>query len=219
MRTEYHCHILPGIDDGASDAETSLEMIETLKEQGIERIIATPHFYAHREASVESFLRKRQAAFDEIKDRAAIKNIVLGAEVAIEHGISEVPGIEKLAVEGTKMILLELPYRAYEKWMAEEIYNIHAEYKLKIMLAHVHRYLRYYNKDEMELILSTKSVMQINNEAFTSWSEKKLAKQITASDKRFTLITFPLESTVMLTTTVRESPTGTSSARRSSRRR
>ena len=138
---EYHCHILPGIDDGAKDAETSLAMIEMMKEQGIERIAATPHFYAHREKSVADFMKKRQAAFDKIRDKAAVSDIRLGAEVSIEHGISELPDIEKLAIEGTRMILLELPYRAYAKWMSEEIYNIGAEYKLKVILAHVHRTL------------------------------------------------------------------------------
>ena len=45
----------------------------------------------------------------------------LGAEVAIEHGIAELEGIDKLAIEGTRIILLELPYRPYVKWMSEEI--------------------------------------------------------------------------------------------------
>lgn len=183
--TEYHCHILPGIDDGAKDVETSLAMIEMMKAQGIERIVATSHFYAHREKSVAEFLKKRQAAFDKIRDKAAVKEIYLGAEVAIENGISELADIEKLAVEGTRMILLELPYRAYSKWMSEEIYNIGAEFNLKVMLAHVHRYLEYYSKDELEGILSTKAVMQINNEAFAGWREKKLVKRIIADEKRF----------------------------------
>ena len=183
--TEYHCHILPGIDDGAKDVETSLAMIEIMKAQGVERIVATSHFYAHREKSVAEFLKKRQAAFDKIRDKAAVKEIYLGAEVAIENGISELADIEKLAVEGTRMILLELPYRAYSKWMSEEIYNIGAEFNLKVMLAHVHRYLEYYSKDELEGILSTKAVMQINNEAFAGWREKKLVKRIIADEKRF----------------------------------
>ncbi|WP_303825311.1 CpsB/CapC family capsule biosynthesis tyrosine phosphatase [Ruminococcus flavefaciens] len=183
--TEYHCHILPGIDDGAKDVETSLAMIEMMKAQGVERIVATSHFYAHREKSVAEFLKKRQAAFDKISDKAAVKEIYLGAEVAIENGISELADIEKLAVEGTRMILLELPYRAYSKWMSEEIYNIGAEFNLKVMLAHVHRYLEYYSKDELEGILSTKAVMQINNEAFAGWREKKLVKRIIADEKRF----------------------------------
>lgn len=183
--TEYHCHILPGIDDGAKDVETSLAMIEMMKAQGVERIVATSHFYAHREKSVAEFLKKRQVAFDKIRDKAAVKEIYLGAEVAIENGISELADIEKLAVEGTRMILLELPYRAYSKWMSEEIYNIGAEFNLKVMLAHVHRYLEYYSKDELEGILSTKAVMQINNEAFAGWREKKLVKRIIADEKRF----------------------------------
>ena len=185
MRTEYHCHILPGIDDGAKDVETSLSMIEMMKAQGIERIVATPHFYAHRESSAAEFLKKRQAAFEKIRDRSPIKNIYLGAEVAVEHGISELKDIEKLAVEGTRMILLELPYRAYSKWMSEEIYNIGAEFKLRVMLAHVHRYLEYYSKDELEGILSAKAVMQVNNEAFSGWKEKKLVKRLISDGKEF----------------------------------
>lgn len=183
--TEYHCHILPGIDDGAKDVETSLKMIEMMKEQGVDRIVATSHFYAHREKSVAEFIKKRQAAFEQIKDKSPVKEIYLGAEVAIENGISELADIEKLAVEGTRMILLELPYRAYSKWMSEEIYNIGAEFKLKVMLAHVHRYLEYYSKEEIEGILSAKAVMQINNEAFSSWKEKKLVKRVIADEKRF----------------------------------
>ena len=178
MLTDHHCHILPEIDDGSESAEMSVSMIDMMKSQGVERIIATPHFYAHREKSVDDFLVKRQKAFNKIKDISPVKNIFLGAEIAIEHGISEIKGIEKLAIQGTRLILLELPYRPYEKWMSEEIYNISAEFNLKVMLAHVHRYLQYYKKDELELILSTKSVLQLNNEAFSNWSEKKFAKSI-----------------------------------------
>ena len=185
MLTEYHCHILPGIDDGSDSVDTSLKMVEMMKAQGVERIVATPHFYAHKEKSVVDYLQKRQAAFESIKDSMAIQDVYLGAEVAIEHSISELPGIEKLAITGTRIILLELPYRAYEKWMSEEIYNISAEYKLKVMLAHVHRYLPYYSKEEIETILSSKSVLQINNEAFASWKEKRFAKKVMAEHTHF----------------------------------
>ncbi len=185
MLTEYHCHILPGIDDGADSVETSLKMIEMMQTQGVQRICATPHFYAHREKSVADYLKKRQATFDKIRDSAAITDIHLGAEIAIEHGISELPDIEKLAIEGTRIILLELPYRPYEKWMSEEIYNIAAEYKLKVMLAHVHRYLPYYSRDEIDAILSTGSIYQINNEAFSDWREKKVAKKVIAEHTHF----------------------------------
>lgn len=186
MLTEYHCHILPGIDDGSDSTETSLQMLDLMKRQGVERIVATPHFYAHREKSVEHYLQKRAAAFEKLTANAdGATEIYLGAEVAVEHGISELPGIEKLAISGTRIILLELPYRAYEKWMSEEIYNISAEFQLKVMLAHVHRYLPYYSREEMETILSSKAVLQINNEAFASWKERKLAKKVMTEHTHF----------------------------------
>ena len=185
MLTEYHCHALPCIDDGSDSVETSLAMLEMMKEQGVERVVFTPHFYCHREKSVERFLEKRQAAFESIKDKSPIKDMRLGAEVAIEHGISEVENIEKLAIQGTKLILMEFPYREYKGWMSEEIYNVSAEFDLKIMIAHVHRYLPYYSKEELENILATKYVMQINNEAFASWSEKKIVKKVMNDGKMF----------------------------------
>ena len=88
LLTEYHCHILPGIDDGSDSVETSLQMVEMMKNQGVERICATPHFYAHREKSVAEYLKKRQAALEQIQGQTAVTDIHLGAEVAIEHGIS-----------------------------------------------------------------------------------------------------------------------------------
>lgn len=58
MLTDYHCHILPKMDDGSESVEMSIKMLEMMKLQGVDRIIATPHFYAHRERSVERFLER-----------------------------------------------------------------------------------------------------------------------------------------------------------------
>ena len=179
MLTDYHCHILPCIDDGSDSKETSDEMVAVMRKQGVERIVSTSHFYAHREKSVSRFIEKRQEAFEKLSDR---KNIFLGAEVAIEHGISEMKDIEKLAIEGTDLILLELPYRPYEQWMAEEIYNISAEYGLTVILAHIHRYSEYYSKEDIETILGIKAVFQINNEAFGSFFQKNFVKKLIKED-------------------------------------
>ena len=184
MLTDYHCHILPGMDDGAHDIATSLEMIEIMKEQGVERLIATPHFYAHEERSVEEYLLRRQYAYESIADNAVIPDILLGAEVAVEHGISKISGIDKLAIEDTGFILMELPYRGYEEWMSEEISAIASEYGLTVILAHIHRYIEYYTPEDLELILKTDAVFQINNEAFSIRRDKKLVKQLIKDGRR-----------------------------------
>lgn len=179
MLTDYHCHILPGIDDGAADEKVSAAMVQMMHEQGVERIVATPHFYSHRERSVERFLEKRKAAFESMVSQGLpIDDIRVGSEVAIEHGLSELKDIEKLRIEGTDLILLEFPYTKFADWMLEEIDNIASGYGLKPVIAHIHRYLRYYSKSELEMALGLDAIYQINNEAFESFSERRLVKKL-----------------------------------------
>jgi protein-tyrosine phosphatase len=63
---DFHTHVLPGIDDGSRDIAMTERMLEMEMEQGITRVIATPHFYAHRR-SVDSFLERRSAAYEEVQ--------------------------------------------------------------------------------------------------------------------------------------------------------
>lgn len=41
---DIHCHILPGLDDGAADMESAIEMLRIAGQEGIKSIIATPHY-------------------------------------------------------------------------------------------------------------------------------------------------------------------------------
>lgn len=180
MLIDSHLHILPEIDDGSKNPEMSFQMAQALLSSGVNRIAATPHFYCHREKSVQDFINKRQTAFDRMTENGnfPIKNVILGAEVAVEHGISEVKDIEKLAYEGSNHIFLELPYAAYQRWYKKEIANISSEYGLKIVIAHIHRYLQFYSKDEMNKILELDAVFQINNEAFENFHEKRFVTKL-----------------------------------------
>ena len=46
---DWHCHILPNMDDGSRDVAESISLINMQREQGIGTIVATPHFYANDE--------------------------------------------------------------------------------------------------------------------------------------------------------------------------
>ena len=136
-------------------------------------------FYRHREKSVAAYLEKRQRQFAKLKAaNPAVRNIFLGAEVAIEKGLSDTPDIEKLAIQGTDLILLELPYAPYQEWMEEEIDNIAITYRLTPVIAHVHRYLNWYNREQTAHLLQLDAVLQINIEAFQSFSQKRIAKEV-----------------------------------------
>lgn len=186
--TDFHCHILPDFDDGAENIETSLAMIEKMKSQGVGRIIATPHFYAHDENSVDEYLIRREKAFDILmKSNPAVENIRLGAEIAIENGISSIKEIEKLAIQGTDYIMLELPYRNYSRWITDEIYNISCRYGLKIILAHINRYIGLYSKSQMAEILDMKAVLQVNNEAFRYFESRHFIKKLIKENHKIIL--------------------------------
>jgi len=46
IESDWHCHILPGIDDGSQNEEQSLEMLQEYIKLGIKKIVATPHVRA-----------------------------------------------------------------------------------------------------------------------------------------------------------------------------
>ena len=84
MMTDFHTHILPGVDDGSRSVEMSVQMLESMAKQGITRVVATPHFYAQVD-SPKAFLERRTAAVSELQ--AAMEGVPklpklsVGAEV------------------------------------------------------------------------------------------------------------------------------------------
>lgn len=180
MLTEHHCHILPQIDDGSNSVEMSLKMINMMRSQGVERIIATPHFYAHREQNdIKSYLKKRQSAYDKlVQADHSNSDILLGAEVTIEHGISKLQDMDKLRIADTDYILLELPYAGFQHWYLDEITDLSYEHGFTPIIAHIHRYVDYYSKSEYEEVLKLDAIFQINNEAFGNFKEKRFVKSL-----------------------------------------
>ncbi len=110
---DFHTHILPGIDDGSANTTVSIEMLKQLKEQGINKVVATPHFYMTN-SSVEKFLDRREKSAAEVikaaQEEAGLPQIVLGAEVLLYPEISGMEGLSKLCVMGTHYMLVEMPF-------------------------------------------------------------------------------------------------------------
>ena len=82
---EMHCHILPGVDDGSKNTETSVKMLRRLALQGAETVVLTPHYYSDS-ISLADFTARRNAAFANLQ--AALPpdapRLLLGAEVIYE---------------------------------------------------------------------------------------------------------------------------------------
>jgi len=180
MKVDFHSHFLPGIDDGAKTPGQSVEILSYLAAHGIETVAATPHFARHGE-SVASFLERRADAVRRLDDyieesgvdRRSLPDIVLGAEVHLYEDLTEREGLDKLCYEGTDHILLELPFRKFEGWELEEVYNIMYQFKVKPVMAHINRYVDYYSKSEFsDMFYNGDFTLQLNAEASPSLFKK-----------------------------------------------
>ncbi len=132
---DFHSHVLPGIDDGSKNIETSMEMLQTSKASGVDRMIATPHFYADCDR-IERFLERRKQAYLSIADKLSddTPKLLLGAEVAFFEGISQAEKIEALTICDSNLMLLEMPFRTWRQSDIEEVKQL--IYKKKFFTYH-----------------------------------------------------------------------------------
>lgn len=181
---DFHSHILPGIDDGSRNAEVSVEMLHTSEKQGVDMIIATPHFYASRR-SVEEFLERRQNAYEALKEHLAegMPALKLGAEVAFFPGISRAEKIDALTVEGTNLLLLEMPFEPWTDAQMQEVKSLIKEGKFRLILAHLERYMAIpENRKKIAELQKLSVYVQMNAESFLEWRKRRsLSKMIDTS--------------------------------------
>ncbi|MEI7444395.1 MAG: CpsB/CapC family capsule biosynthesis tyrosine phosphatase [Burkholderiales bacterium] len=111
---DLHCHYLPGVDDGAPDLETALNLARAAADNGILIAVLTPHVMAGRWDNRRSTLEPAFEAFRRSVDDAGIPlELYLGAEVHLMPASLGLLEVDELPVlgrwEGERVILLELP--------------------------------------------------------------------------------------------------------------
>ena len=60
---DFHSHILPGIDDGSKNVETSLKMLSISKSGGVDTVVLTPHCHPMSQEHIDKFLERRENSF------------------------------------------------------------------------------------------------------------------------------------------------------------
>ena len=86
---DLHSHILPGLDDGAQTIDNALEMARIAQEDGIEKIVATPHLFRNNFTPQNlRIIEEKRAELVEALDKHNIDiEIFAGAEVHISHNL------------------------------------------------------------------------------------------------------------------------------------
>lgn len=167
---DFHSHLLPGIDDGSRNMETTIQILETCGVNGVDVMIATPHFYA-QDCKVETFLKKRQTAYEQLMDvkqklPANCPDIKLGAEVAYFEGIGRAERVSELTVEGTSLLLLEMPFTTWNGSVLDDVEMLIHKHHLHLIIAHLERFLKIPgNKPYIHELLEMPVTVQINAES------------------------------------------------------
>ena len=118
---DIHCHIVPGVDDGAKDLEMSLAMLEKAREVGLTHILTTPHIRGEKDGlSVHDF---HKARFELLQQKAEGIEVILGGEVRVtSESYQVVDQREFTSGEQGKYILLELPHDHVPKYLGELLF-------------------------------------------------------------------------------------------------
>lgn len=176
---DFHSHFLPQIDDGSRSVEESLALLHASWTQGVTTMIATPHFYADQNTP-DRFLERRRHAWERLAPsyqsyESELPKIHFGAEVHYFEGIARTEETLKLRCEGTRILLLEMPFTKWNDRTLEEVIELNRNPEIQVLLAHIERYLTWQKRGTVENLIDEGLLIQSNAEFFLSWPQNRKA--------------------------------------------
>lgn len=167
---DIHSHILPGLDDGSPDMETSIKMLEIVASEGIRTIVATPHFIPRdKEIDRNVVLEKVDELNQYIQHNTHLDvTIYPGEEVFLSPDIPDLYSEGKLITlfDNGKYLLLELPMTSIPPYTKEIIYLLNLK-GVKPIIAHPERNQEIArNVDKLSELISMGALAQVNSLSF-----------------------------------------------------
>jgi tyrosine-protein phosphatase YwqE len=175
--TDIHCHIIPGVDDGSPDAETSVQLIGDLADMGIKRILATPHIACETFENTPEILDRAQAELDAAMQANGMTDIRVlhAAENRIDDMLQNNMKAGTLLAYPNNYILIENSF-VQEPWDLEQtIFDLQVR-GYQPILAHPERYLYYHLKHGRYKELHDKVMFQVNVLSLAGYYGKETKK-------------------------------------------
>ena len=170
MFIDMHCHILPGLDDGADTMDEACELISQACSSGSTIAVATPHFNNISQGSVhcnkDRIVEMYKTLRDEVQKRNIPITLFLGSEILLDDSIDYLYKHDKLiTVNGSRYILVEFNFN-------EKIENVYLyidkllSFGLIPVIAHPERYLFYHDPiHDIYRMINSGCKIQINKDS------------------------------------------------------
>ena len=138
---DIHNHLLPGIDDGSKDVDTSTKMLSAYNELGIKSVIPTPHIYKELYPNTSETIKN---AFDLLKQQKELENSITINSYAAEYMVDEVfmKNLEEaspLLLLNDTYILLEINFFGKTTMLKSACFSL-CQKNITPILAHPERY-------------------------------------------------------------------------------
>lgn len=175
MKIDIHSHLLPGIDDGAKDEKTVIALVERLKQQGIDEVCLTPHFYSNHD-QLSEFIEQRKNTLDKVKHIFEAKNLkyCVGTEVLLSRNIFSNESLDELCFKNTRYMLVEIPVSIKKQRTLEQYINkLFANYSITPVIAHVERYRWLFNYKGLVWLNDIGCHVQFDNAALLKRRDRK----------------------------------------------
>lgn len=189
--TDIHCHILPGLDDGARNIEETASMLRTAYEEGIHRMIATPHCFATRKSASAERIRECVEQMNSYAKECGIPiSLYYGNEVYYRSGIADL--LEKgeiLTLADSRYVLVEFDPSVEFTYLRDGMGEL-LRYGFFPILAHAERYdCLYAKKGRIKELSNSGIYFQVNAssclQGFMSEDRKRIKLLLNEADINF----------------------------------
>ncbi len=140
---DLHCHILPDVDDGSPDLETSLQMGRIAAANGITTIVATPHCNLPNlppNYRSEALMQQFQALAEQFQINQIPVSILPGAEVFGRENLEPLLDSQRLlTLNHSRYLLIEFDFGLSGRRMSSMLGQV-VEAGLVPVVAHPERY-------------------------------------------------------------------------------
>lgn len=178
---DFHSHIIPAADHGCDSVSTAIFQLDSAQQNGVTTVVATPHFYPHRH-TVDSFIALRQNGFDRLAPHIPVgMQVIPGAEVQLCVGLDKMDGLSRLCIDGTNILLLEMPDMPIVEEMYETAVRLRARFD--IIFAHVDRY----SESVASRLQKDGFMLQLNADAICSLFTRRTAMSFVKSDSVYAI--------------------------------
>jgi protein-tyrosine phosphatase len=138
---DLHCHILPGIDDGALDIRDSAGLARQAAADGIEAICATPHIRHDHDVRIDELAGRVEALNRHLRGEGIPVTVLTGGEVA-ETAVEDLSEeeLDAVALGGGRWVLLEPAPGPLGESLERRVGHL-AERGRRVLIAHPERHL------------------------------------------------------------------------------